>query len=176
MVVVSLLLSLSLSLSRPLHGHMAETSEAHPSRTATKNLSRVMPSPSLAPSKETVNVERRRGGADRLTEIGRASDTPFLIHPTFPRILDAAHPHLKLGYNLGIGSICQSIKIYLRERHRAHLHHSALRSFSARPNNGGLVFAGNRKLPGDHIRQEVPRRRMAVPVPHNLGWDAAAER
>ena len=83
-----------------LGGHMAATSEAHPSRTATKNLSRVMPSPSLAPSKETVNVERRRGGADRLTEIGRASDTPFLIHPTFPRILDAALPHLKLGYNL----------------------------------------------------------------------------
>ena len=49
----------------------------------------------------------------------------------------------------------------MRERHRAHLHHSALRSFSARPNNGGLVFAGNRKLPGDHIRQEVPRRAAA---------------
>ena len=65
--MVTVVLSLPLSLF--LHGHMAATSEAHPSLSlsATKNLSRVMPSPSLLSSEATVNVD-----PDAIAELGVA--------------------------------------------------------------------------------------------------------
>lgn len=116
----------------------------------------------IAPSKATVNVAEQ----NRQTEIGRASFTRLSIYPIFSRILNVAFHHSKQrrGYYVGMMLIYSSEKIYLRERLRAHSYPSPLRSFSVRPNNGGLVFAGNRKLPGDHIRQEVPQRHRAVPV------------
>ena len=53
--VVTVVLSLPLSLF--LHGHMAATAHPSLSLSATKNLSRVMPSPSLLSSEATVNVD-----------------------------------------------------------------------------------------------------------------------
>ena len=171
--VVTVLLSLPRSLF--LHGHMAATSEAHPSLSLF--LSHQKPfscyAIAIAPlfgsnsQRRSRRYRRARGGADK--DRLRWVAPPYPRNPNFALIMSVT---FLTCYN-------KRIKIYFRETLRAHFTRlfalSVYLGSLVWPNNGGLVFAGNRKLPGDHIRQEAPSSGRAVPQTRTT-WDAAEPR